>query len=222
MMSELKPCPFCGGAPKKMHTHNQEKMPLIFWCECEAMTDVDYMCIEAWNTRPREDALQARIDELEDHMKRWQENHDSMVRRLDVAMFGEEDAAKQASLCDLISPAERLRAEKVALTAQVAELRGALEDIHSINREEVLADPEYWGNKIVGRAKAALSNTGGEIPPKGVPLHHPRDCPEVNHYMCGCDGAYDDGCVECTEGHSEVYCGNCDWNTPRSKDTLND
>jgi len=36
-----------------------------------------------------------------------------LTRELDIAMHGEEGAAKQASLCDLIEPAKRLR-EKVA------------------------------------------------------------------------------------------------------------
>lgn len=35
-----------------------------------------------------------------------------LTRALDVAMHGEEGAAKQASLCDLIEPARRLRASK--------------------------------------------------------------------------------------------------------------
>jgi len=34
-----------------------------------------------------------------------------LTREIDVAMHGEEGAAKQASLCDLIEPAKRMRAE---------------------------------------------------------------------------------------------------------------
>ncbi len=39
-----------------------------------------------------------------------------LTRELDVAMHGEEGAAKQASLCDLIEPAKKLRAEVGRLT----------------------------------------------------------------------------------------------------------
>ncbi len=38
-----------------------------------------------------------------------------LIRELDVALHGEEGAAEQASLCDLIAPAEKLRAEVTRL-----------------------------------------------------------------------------------------------------------
>jgi hypothetical protein len=56
MMSEIKACPFCGGA--KICT---EKGININYCDnCSAESN-----IEQWNTRPIEDALNARIAELE-------------------------------------------------------------------------------------------------------------------------------------------------------------
>jgi hypothetical protein len=55
-MSEIKACPFCGGA--KICT---EKGININYCDnCSAESN-----IEQWNTRPIEDALNARIAELE-------------------------------------------------------------------------------------------------------------------------------------------------------------
>lgn len=42
-----------------------------------------------------------------------------LTRELDVAMHGEEGAAKQASLCDLIEPARRLRAEVERLRKEI-------------------------------------------------------------------------------------------------------
>jgi len=49
--------------------------------------------------------------------------------------------------------------------------------------------------------------------------HNPRRCPSeaaksVREIGCGCDGAYDDGCPNCTEGHKDVYCDECDWSVP--------
>jgi len=46
--------------------------------------------------------------------------------------------------------------------------------------------------------------------------HNPRNCPSdeaksIRRIGCGCDGAYDDGCPHCTEGHPNVYCDECDW-----------
>jgi Lar family restriction alleviation protein len=63
-MSELKKCPFCGGEAEIIYD--------IGWytgsCNaCGAISQSDLGnsgAIEVWNTRPIEDALQARIDEL--------------------------------------------------------------------------------------------------------------------------------------------------------------
>ena len=55
-MSELKPCPFCGGT--KICT---EKGINLNYCDnCSAESNVEH-----WNTRPIEDELRARIAELE-------------------------------------------------------------------------------------------------------------------------------------------------------------
>ena len=58
---ELKPCPFCGGT--KICT---EKGINLNYCDnCSAESNVEH-----WNTRPIEDALNARIAELE-AAQRW-------------------------------------------------------------------------------------------------------------------------------------------------------
>ena len=55
-MSEMKPCPFCGGT--KICT---EKGINLNYCDnCSAESNVEH-----WNTRPIEDELRARIAELE-------------------------------------------------------------------------------------------------------------------------------------------------------------
>ncbi len=56
MSEELRPCPFCGGT--KICT---EKGINLNYCDnCSAESNVEH-----WNTRPIEDALNARIAELE-------------------------------------------------------------------------------------------------------------------------------------------------------------
>ena len=55
-MNTLKPCPFCGGT--KICT---EKSINLNYCDnCSAESNVEH-----WNNRPIEDALNARIAELE-------------------------------------------------------------------------------------------------------------------------------------------------------------
>ena len=60
-MSELKPCPFCGSKVEIKVFDGQEhytcpnfRCPIISWDKADI-----------WNTRPIEDALNARIAELE-------------------------------------------------------------------------------------------------------------------------------------------------------------
>ena len=56
MSEELRPCPFCGGT--KICT---EKGINLNYCDnCSAESNIEH-----WNTRPIEDALNARIAELE-------------------------------------------------------------------------------------------------------------------------------------------------------------
>ena len=57
-MSELKPCPFCGGSNVK----DEPALQVVICMDCGAEKDTD---LGEWNTRPIEDALTARIAELE-------------------------------------------------------------------------------------------------------------------------------------------------------------
>ena len=54
-MNELKPCPFCGGEAELCYSEVD-----TFCRKCNVMQET-----ELWNTRPIEDALNARIAELE-------------------------------------------------------------------------------------------------------------------------------------------------------------
>lgn len=71
-MNELKNCPFCGGLASLLH---DEKWHWVQCSnpECYTMPWKDLGvsgAIEVWNTRPIEDALKARIAELEAQV-RW-------------------------------------------------------------------------------------------------------------------------------------------------------
>ena len=74
-MSELKPCPFCGGkavACSFFDVDDLDYMPIEVndndaevTCENERCINGWYLSPKDWNTRPIEDALHARIAELE-------------------------------------------------------------------------------------------------------------------------------------------------------------
>ena len=58
MSEELKPCPFCGGS----NITEESSISVVFCADCGGEKDTD---MGSWNTRPIEDALTARIAELE-------------------------------------------------------------------------------------------------------------------------------------------------------------
>jgi len=58
MSEELKPCPFCGGS----NITEEASISVVFCADCGGEKDTD---MGSWNTRPIEDALNARIVELE-------------------------------------------------------------------------------------------------------------------------------------------------------------
>ena len=77
-MSNLKPCPFCGKDPNQTTAELGDRPCFYYECEnpkCHAAEwgwhDTEQEAIDAWNNRPIEDALQARIDELENAAIVW-------------------------------------------------------------------------------------------------------------------------------------------------------
>ena len=66
-MSELKPCPFCGGMPKVNDWTLKGITDKRCFCDNEKCPVYlsKTIAIDDWNTRPIEDALNKRIAELE-------------------------------------------------------------------------------------------------------------------------------------------------------------
>ncbi len=63
MSEELKPCPFCG---HEFDTYVMESGEIMGSCSNIMCIAYGLFCsVEEWNTRPIEDALQKRIDELQ-------------------------------------------------------------------------------------------------------------------------------------------------------------
>lgn len=93
-MSELKPCPFCGGES----TENRDISNSIYCKKCFAEIDTD--CVD-WNTRPIEDALHARIAELDAEVTKGHELQDAYCDRIaelenehNVWLIGASNAVK--------------------------------------------------------------------------------------------------------------------------------
>ena len=66
-MNELKNCPFCGSELTEDDAFSEDGYPQM--CHCIWQTNSAEKAVQNWNTRPIEDALQARIDELEKIIK---------------------------------------------------------------------------------------------------------------------------------------------------------
>lgn len=94
-MSELKPCPFCGGeaiTTTFIDPDDFEYMPIeVNDCDAE-VTCENERCINGWwlspkdwNTRPIEDALTARIAELEAENERLSQLLHDEMSQLEIA-----------------------------------------------------------------------------------------------------------------------------------------
>lgn len=73
-MSELKPCPFCGETVSLDYSELPNKKHWYITCDCCGMMYQAVVCQRkdtktGWNNRPIEDALHARIAELEAELK---------------------------------------------------------------------------------------------------------------------------------------------------------
>jgi hypothetical protein len=120
MSEELRPCPFCGGKAvtstffdwddleyMAFEVNDSESIDGEVTCENERCINGWYLSPKAWNTRPIEDALNARIAELEAE-QRWH-------------------VVKECN--DVANPID------VALRKRIAELDGVIEILEDQQRE---------------------------------------------------------------------------------------
>jgi hypothetical protein len=87
-MSELKPCPFCGSPAYSYHDNCIDFAGVK--CDLGGCVCADILITENnWNTRPVEDALTARIAELEAEIERLTVHSD--IERQDDKCSGHGD-----------------------------------------------------------------------------------------------------------------------------------
>ena len=91
-MSELKPCPFCGSADIR----TEPGINLNYCDKCSAEANIEH-----WNTRPIEDALRARIAELE---------KDLSNKEIEYTDLWDDALALQSRIAELEAEIERLTA----------------------------------------------------------------------------------------------------------------
>ena len=76
MNEELRPCPFCGGT----NICTEKGINLNYCDSCSAEANIEH-----WNKRPIEDALRARIAELEEEIDqltaRWRQERQDDNRK---------------------------------------------------------------------------------------------------------------------------------------------
>jgi len=84
------------------------------------------------------DAELARATAERDDYRDAYEDTKRLARMIDIAMHGEEGAAQQASLCDLVGPAEELSDALVLAQTRIAALTEALVEIDNA------PSPDHW------------------------------------------------------------------------------
>jgi len=86
-MSEMKPCPFCGGMPKVNDWTLKGITDKRCFCDNEKCPVYlsKTIAIDDWNTRPIEDELRARIAELEAESERLSQLLHDEMSQLEIA-----------------------------------------------------------------------------------------------------------------------------------------
>ena len=136
-MSELKPCPFCG--KENTVAGSTERMILGWWYACEDCFENRKGGVyeDRWNTRPIEDALNARIAALEAEIRNWQ---DCYCEFETIA----PDGNLKISVLDLYNRLTELNARIAELEAENAALKAEPKPLEywSDEKKQTYADNE--------------------------------------------------------------------------------
>ena len=118
MSEELKPCPFCGGMPKVNDWTLKGITDKRCFCDNEKCPVYlsKTIAIDDWNTRPIEDALNARIAELEANIEilkdQQREARNILIdKNLQIDSLYEEGYKLQQRIAELEAENAALKAE---------------------------------------------------------------------------------------------------------------
>ena len=102
MSEELKPCPFCGGMPKVNDWTLKGITDKRCFCDNEKWPVYlsKTIAIDGWNTRPIEDALNARIAELEELIEKLVDEGCVIAERFSVKGGSEADLEDWENVID--------------------------------------------------------------------------------------------------------------------------
>lgn len=154
MSEELKPCPFCGGDVINVH-HGKE----TYWAMCNGCTSEGAPrgsragAAESWNTRPVEDALNARIRELEG----WRAKDQGLAEV--EAMVIERQAKKIAELTShLKCAADRALSQEKRIAELESEMGGTFRHLENevATAKRIVTAMEETAQKRIAELEASL------------------------------------------------------------------
>ena len=130
-MTDIKPCPFCGiGIATARGRHIGVTWKRYECLNCGALgperEDINTRPENAWNTRPIEDALRARVEDLEGKL---------LGTQLDLGYA-------ESKLSDAETDVDALKAENTDLRARIAELEAQLTAVPQWTC--ITEDPATW------------------------------------------------------------------------------
>ena len=169
MSEKLKPCPFCGGEA----TENRDISNSIYCKKCFAEIDTD--CVD-WNIRPIEDALQARIVELEAVIEiledQQREAKNILIdKKLHIDSLYEEGYKMQQRIDKLeeayIKAEDTLDDVLLGRAIEIGKLKKCIAELKAKQRWRVVADGElpnkndyYWARDDLGQQGRILFYDG--------------------------------------------------------------
>jgi hypothetical protein len=122
-MTELKPCPYCGGKATYCDDKGMASNTVTLWVTCydsSCMKEPIFLPVNLWNTRPLEDAFRDALENVSSALHREIEKN----KLLDVSSLRQYDRAQKAE-----DENAKLRVDALLNTEKIASLCEALNSL---------------------------------------------------------------------------------------------